>query len=226
MSAEFVSAFILVSSAGLVFFWLRSACQTILRTRFAQDYGVEVARGVPVEYHQIRTLLRESPATLAGCDDPLDSLERDYKALTYLLRKTSTTPVGHYSSSERLLILDFQLLRFWVRLKCLLALNNWRTGLLEMATILEYFGNVLGQRLRTSLNLLAPQPAMAGTASGPFVNACSYCRNVCFPAGRSGARWVTAKKYLRLGGEKGVILSHGICPPCLRNIVRQPASRR
>jgi len=45
--------------------------------------------------------------------------------------------------------MDFQLLRLWVRLKRLLGWPSWRSGLLEMATILEYFGNVVGHRLVT-----------------------------------------------------------------------------
>jgi hypothetical protein len=36
-----------------------------------------------------------------------------------------------------------------VRLKRLLGWSSWRSGLLEMATILEYFGNVVGHRLVT-----------------------------------------------------------------------------
>ncbi|NIV35493.1 MAG: hypothetical protein GWN58_40395 [Anaerolineae bacterium] len=46
-------------------------------------------------------------------------------------------------------MLDFQLLRLWVRLKRLVGWPSWRAGLLEMTTILNYFANVVGQRLAT-----------------------------------------------------------------------------
>ena len=80
----------------------------------------------------------------------MPTLERDYEALTYLLRNAGTVHVGKYSRAERLLMLDFQLLRFWVRVKRLLGLQSWHSTLLEMTSILQYFGNVMGQRLATS----------------------------------------------------------------------------
>jgi len=79
----------------------------------------------------------------------LDALERDYEALSYLLRNAATLHVGRYSPSERLLILDFQLLRLRARIAHTLGVGNWRSVLLEMTAILEYFGNVVGQRLAT-----------------------------------------------------------------------------
>src|SRR3989344_1896188 len=125
MFAYFVSVFILVSSGLLLLFWLRSAAQSVLRQRFEQDYSAEVAEANQLEYLAIR------------------------EALTYLLRNAATVHVGRYSRTERLLIMDFQLLRLWVRLKRLLGWPSWRSGLLEVATILEDFGNVVGHRLVT-----------------------------------------------------------------------------
>ena len=149
MSATFVSVFILVSSAFALLFWLRSVCRSILAERFEQDYSAEVAEANQLEYLAIRTALGEYPEEIADYGGLLATLERDYEALTYLLRNAATLHVGRYSRTERLLIMDFQLVRLWVRLKRALGLHSWRSGLLEMATILQYFGNVVGQRLVT-----------------------------------------------------------------------------
>lgn len=149
MFATFVSVFILISSGLLLLFWLRSACQSVLRQRFEENYSADVAEANQLEYLAIRKALSEYPEEIADYSGLLYTLERDYEALTYLLRNAATVHVGRYTRTERLLIFDFQLLRLWVRLKRLLGWPSWRAGMLEMATILDYFGNVVGQRLVT-----------------------------------------------------------------------------
>ena len=149
MFAYFVSVFVLVSSGLLLLFWLRSAAQSVLRKRFEQDYSAEVAEANQLEYLAIHKALAEYPEEIADYSGLLATLERDYEALTYLLRNAATVHVGRYTRTERLLIMDFQFLRLWVRMKRLMGLPSWRSGLLEMATVLEYFGNVVGHRLVT-----------------------------------------------------------------------------
>lgn len=149
MSATFVSVFILLMSGVMLVFWLRSASQSVLRQRFEQDYSSEVAEANQLEFLAIRRAIASAPEAIADHRNVLTALEQDYQALSYLLRNAATVHVGRYSRSERLLILDFHLLSFWVRLSRGLGLNGWRSGLLEMTTILQYFGNVVGQRLAT-----------------------------------------------------------------------------
>ena len=147
--ATMISAFILVMSAAMLVFWLRSASRSILRERFEQDYSAEVAEANQLEFLTIRKALADSTEGEVDYSGYLGALERDYEALTYLLRNAATVHVGRYTPQERLLVLDFQLLRVWVRLKKLVGWSSWQTGLTEMATILQYFGNVVGQRLVT-----------------------------------------------------------------------------
>ena len=149
MSATFVSVFILLMSGAMLVFWLRSASQSVLRQRFEQDYSSEVAEANQLEFLSIRKALASAPEAIGDHRNVLTALEQDYQALSYLLRNAATVHVGHYSRSERLLILDFHLLASWVRISRGLGLKNWRSGLLEMTTILQYFGNVVGQRLAT-----------------------------------------------------------------------------
>lgn len=147
MSATFVSVFILVSSLAVLFFWLRAACRAILQEKFEQDYSENVAAANQLEFLEIRRALQESPEDIANYTGALTALERDYEALTYLLGNAGTVDVGKYTRGERLLMLDFQLLRVWVRLKRLVGVREWRSNLLEMTEILSYLGNVMGQRL-------------------------------------------------------------------------------
>jgi hypothetical protein len=220
MPAKFISGFILVSSAVLVFLWLRSACRSILNKPFEQDYSAEVARAIRFEYLALRKLLGEEPARVTDCGSRLAALERDYKVLTYLLRRTTTALGDGYSHTEHLLIIDFHLLCWWARLSFFLTLNNWRASLLEMTSVLNHFGHLVGQRMHSSMNLFQPRFAVAGEAPPPHLGMCSYCRNVRFPAGGGGGEWVTAQKYFELGGTGSVVLSHGICDQCLRHVVK------
>ena len=149
MSATFVSVFILLMSGAMLAFWLRSASHSVLRQRFEQDFSSEVAEANQLEFLTIRKALANAPQDIGDHRNVLVALERDYQALSYLLRNAATVHVGRYSRSERLLILDFKLLSLWVRLSRGLGFQGWRSGLLEMTTILQFFGNVVGQRLAT-----------------------------------------------------------------------------
>ncbi len=150
MFATFISVFILLSSLAFLFSWLRAVSRAALRQTFERDYSADVAEASQLEFLAIRRALLEYPEEIADYSGVLTTLERDYEALTYLLRNAGTVHVGKYSRAERLLMLDFQLLRFWVRVQRLLGLQSWHSALLEMTSILQYFGNVMGQRLATS----------------------------------------------------------------------------
>jgi hypothetical protein len=149
MSATLVSAFVLVSSLVLLLVWVRSAAQSVLGRRFEQDYSREVAEANQLEFLTIRRALSATGKNEYDFSEALSSLERDYEALSYLLRNAATLHMGRYTHSEHLLILDFHLLRAWVRFSRLFGWQSWRSGLLTMTRILEYFGNVVGQRLAT-----------------------------------------------------------------------------
>lgn len=144
-----VSALILVVSGLLLLFWLRLACRSILAERAGQEYGVGVAEANQLQYLELRRALTEEGEGRADYGAVLRALDSDYKALTYLLRNAATLHLGRHSHAERLLILDFHLLRLWVRVMRLLGWEDLRGRVLEMVAILEYFGNVVGHRLAT-----------------------------------------------------------------------------
>ncbi len=150
MFATFISVFILLGSVAFLFSLLRAASRAALRQTFERDYSADVAEGSQLEFLAVRRALLEYPEEIADYSGVLTTLQRDYEALTYLLRNAGTVHVGKYSRAERLLMLDFQLLRFWVRVERNLGLQSWHSALLEMTSILRYFGNVMGQRLTTS----------------------------------------------------------------------------
>lgn len=149
MTPQLISVFVLVFAGALLIFWLRAACRSILRQQFERDYYADVAAASQLEFLAIRQALEEFPEEIADYEGVLATLRRDFEALTYLLRNAATVHVGRYSHKERFLILDFHLLRLWIQLKRALRWNNRREELLEITDILQYFANVMGQRLVT-----------------------------------------------------------------------------
>lgn len=219
MSPTITSAFILAASVAALLFWARSAAHAVLKRDFGHDYTSEVARGLPLAHREFRRLLQQDPAALAGCENWRVNLDRDFSTLQYLLRRTATRS-ARLSQSERILLLDFKLLRFWVGLKCRLSAPSWQTTLGTMTRILEYFGNVLGVRLGNALRQLEPQMAIAGEGPAALLAMCGYCRNVRVPSGRRKDFWVTTESYARKEGNSPVRLSHGICPDCFATLVK------
>ena len=142
----FASIFILAFSVGALLYWARYACLTVLRGERSAEEIARLAEANRLEFQRARKLL-EAGADLASCDSLRDSLRHDFLALTYLLRYAATLHVGRYSNEERLLVVDFHLMRVLYRATRALSPRTARYALLEMASILEYFATVMNHRM-------------------------------------------------------------------------------
>jgi hypothetical protein len=119
-------ASILISVVSLVLlsYWFRYSCLLLLRNQ---------AQPAP-QHHQHE-----------GDLDPLRrALERDYQMLTYLCRHAAG--LGEQSLEERILILDFKLMRLWYRLTRTLAPTQARNALSEMAAVVAFLGQRIGEQ--------------------------------------------------------------------------------
>jgi hypothetical protein len=114
------SVLITVVSLVLLSYWFRYSCLLLLRNQ-AQS---------------------SSLAQKQGDLDPLrEAVERDYRLLTYLCRHAAG--LAEQSLEERILILDYKLMRTWYRLTRTLAPTQARNALSEMAAVVAF----LGQRI-------------------------------------------------------------------------------
>lgn len=220
MSAVLVSLFILAASLAALVVWIHAAGQAIYTTRFEQDYSASVARALQLQYASVRHALQTKAAPGNPKLDPVDALQRDYQALTYLMRRISCSRSSPYANKLRLLRLDFQLLRLATTVLRLLSIDAWRATLADMTRVLEYFSQVTGQRLQASAALFAAVPA---GGSGSLLGICSYCRFVRTSAENEIEKWMPSESYQEMGGSTEVTLSHGICPECFDHLVK-PAS--
>jgi len=142
----FLAALILILSTALFFFYLQGTLQRILRRQFDREYFLSIVNANRLEFPAVRKALEEMNA-------PFDSLQLqmklkcDFRALTYLLRNAANVN-QRYSLEERFVVLCFRLVfvslitRHWLRLR-------EKPAVLKLTAILQYFANVVGQRINT-----------------------------------------------------------------------------
>ena len=141
-----VAALILILSTALFFFYFQVTCQKILRRQFDREYFQSIVNANRLEFPSLRKSLEEFGA-------PIDyprlrmMLKCDFLALTYLLKHAAGAK-KRYSSEERLLILYFHWQLLSLAARCLLRVGEKR-AVLRLTSVLQYFANVVGQRVDT-----------------------------------------------------------------------------
>jgi hypothetical protein len=141
-----LAVLILVLATAFFFFYLQATCQRILRQQFDREYFLAIVNANRLEFPAVRRTLGEFNAPV---DYPRLRLElrRDFLALTFLL-KNAVNVKQHYSRDEWLLMFYFRLV-----FASLLTLH-WlgvreKPAILKLTAILQYFANVVGQRVNT-----------------------------------------------------------------------------
>ena len=142
----FMAALILIVSTGLFFFYLQAVCQKILRRQFTQEFFQSIVNANRLEFPSVRKAIEDfgSPVEYPRL---LLTLKCDFLALTYLLKNAANVN-QRYSYEERLLILYFKLVfaalitRHWLKMR-------ETPAALKLTTILEFFANVVGERVNT-----------------------------------------------------------------------------
>ncbi len=151
----FLAALILILSTALFFFYLQGTLQRILRRQFDREYFLTIVNANRLEFPAVRKALEEMNA-------PVDSLQLqtrlkcDFRALTYLLRNAANVN-QRCSLEERFVMLCFRLVFVSLITRHGLRLRE-KPAILKLTAILQYFANVVGQRI-TKLhfdNLTAP----------------------------------------------------------------------
>ena len=138
---------ILALSMAMVFFHFQTTCQKILRRQFEGEPFQSVANITRLEFPSLRR-------SLEGIGAPVDHhrlcrmLQCDFLALTYLL-KNGANPKRHYSNEELLLTLYFRWQLLSLAVRSYLRAGEKKT-ILRLTSVLEYFANVVGQRLNTA----------------------------------------------------------------------------
>ena len=124
------SIFIIAISVILFVYWLRYSCVMLLRS--ARERA-EIPTVADERFNVSSVLERlKTESDLA----PLErALERDYYVLTYLIEHAADLELA--SIENKLLVLDYKLMRLWSRLTRTVAPQQSRKALSEMASVLS-----------------------------------------------------------------------------------------
>ena len=141
-----LAALILILSTAMFFFYFQVSCQKILRRQFDREYFQSIVNANRLEFPSLRKSLEEFGA-------PVDyprlrmMLKCDFLALTYLLKNAANVN-QRYSNEERLLILYFRWQFLSLAVRRLLKVGE-KKAVLKLTSVLQYFANVVGQRVNT-----------------------------------------------------------------------------
>ncbi|MCZ2079770.1 MAG: hypothetical protein LC130_32785 [Bryobacterales bacterium] len=138
------SILISVLSVLLLAYWFRYTCQLILGARTSKDYAQQVAIANQLSFVDVHARLREDAS--ARLDPLWQSLDKDYRILTYLLRHAADFDLGGSTVEQRMLMVDFVVMRFVYSLGNRFSNSMARRALTEMSEILSHFAHVLGER--------------------------------------------------------------------------------
>jgi hypothetical protein len=127
-------------------YWFRYNCRSILKTGTARDRVEHVALANQLAFLEVEARLDSDGWQAAELGIMHDSLQRDYFALTCLLRYTAA-PGSAFTVNQRMLMADFKLMRWWYSFTRKLYMTApARHSLAERARILAHFADTLAAR--------------------------------------------------------------------------------
>jgi len=131
--------FIIVISVVLLTYWLRYTCVLLLRN------AEERAAAAPVldDRFSVSSVIERLKTETEL--DPLErALERDYHVVTYLIAHAADLELA--SVENRLLIMNYRLMRVWSRMTRSMAPEQSRRALSEMASVLRVVVYQMGEQ--------------------------------------------------------------------------------
>jgi hypothetical protein len=131
---------VIVLSTGLLLYWFRYTCILLLRNGAVEVREASAAVQRNFSYGDVQNQLQSEVAL-----DPLRrSLQRDYEVLTYLVRHASGLEFSSFE--ERLLLWDYRLMQAWYSIAKIVAPEQARAAVGEMAAVLGILAGRIGQR--------------------------------------------------------------------------------
>ena len=140
----FFSVVILIVSTALFFFYVQVTCQKILRRQFDQEFFHSIVNAYRLEFASVRKAIEE----VGGVVDysPVGTkLNVDFLTLTHLLKQAGNSQQS-YSGGQQWLTLYFRAALLSLAVRHLLGLGE-KSAIQKLAAVLQYFANVVGQRL-------------------------------------------------------------------------------
>jgi hypothetical protein len=126
----------------------------ILSAKTSRDYAQDVAAANHLSFLDARTRLSSdlvvSGAAPTALEAAYDGLDRDYRVVVYLLQHAANFQPSKESFEHWVLRCDYHLMGVWYHLTRSLSASLARRALLEMAAIINYMANSMGERVAVS----------------------------------------------------------------------------
>jgi hypothetical protein len=135
-------ASILIIALSLVLFvyWFRYSCILLLRNAAEQIATANSDQDTRFNFSDVQVRLKTEQVL-----DPLHVLlNRDYQMLTYLLEHAAGLELASFE--DRLLVLDFKVMRWGYRITRIMFPEQSRKALTEMASVLDVLVHKMGQQ--------------------------------------------------------------------------------
>jgi len=143
----FVSIIIIGFSLMLFLYWFRYTCLIILNTKTVKDYTTQIAAANQLEFPAIQAQLRLADGPAPQLDRLHASLDRDYHLVTGLLRHAAQFQVGGVNIEQRMLMIDYKVMKMWYGVARVFSKAAYATqALQEMSDIVAHFANTMGER--------------------------------------------------------------------------------
>jgi hypothetical protein len=148
-----VSVLVLVVSTALFFFYIQKFCENALKREFRRPYFEYIINAIQLEFPR----LRDSFASKASYSysDARIALKCDFVTLEYLLKAIDPSH-RHLSRQERILTSYFRFLLFCLPVRHVFKLQE-KEAVSKLATILQFFANLVGEKLCANSSVPAPE---------------------------------------------------------------------
>jgi len=136
-----ISSFLIIGfSLLLLVYWFRYSCILLLRSYAERTASASAVPDLRFCFADVQASLKTAPAL-----DPLHlSLQRDYEILIYLLQHGAGLNLESFE--DRILVLDYKVMRWWYRLTRIAAPQQARRALHEMSSVLMVLARKMGEQ--------------------------------------------------------------------------------
>jgi hypothetical protein len=139
-----VSEIAMLATAALVAGWFRYTCR-VARRAARRDYTAHVAKANQLKFLEVQRALLSAPHE-SQLDPLAQKLEQDYRMLSYLLRHGPAIQALRARIEQRMVMLNFQLLKAYFAVTRTVLRSKGRRALEEMAQVVGYLANQMGAR--------------------------------------------------------------------------------
>jgi hypothetical protein len=139
------SAIITAFSMASLLAWFRYSCGLVLSAKPAHDYTPQVAAANELGVLEVQQDLPHANERRV-LDTLRQKLDRDYHLLNYLLDHSPSLQTRSEGLEQRMMMVDFALMKVYYALVSVLSRPQARRALQEMTQVVCYFANTMGER--------------------------------------------------------------------------------